>query len=76
LNEVSFRTLERKLSDPEAPSLEQQLAEHLGQQRILATAGGGGSAYAFMLAAKFAIWLGGGALLANYVLPKLLQKFL
>ena len=76
LNEVGLRIIEAKLNDPQAPSLDAAYQEHLKREHLLAVAGGGGSSYILMICVKFAIWLGGGALMSSYVLPELLKKYI
>ena len=76
LNEVGFRFLESRINQTESGSLHQAYEKYLSEEHILNIARGEGNAYALMICIKFALWLGGGALMANYLLPELLKKYL
>lgn len=75
LVEIAIRALEGKLNGDTA-SIDEAQSAFIRNQAFDNSIDGYGTTEVLMLLGRFGSWLGGGALLASYVLPELFKKYL
>ena len=75
LNEIGFRFLEGKIDQSEGGTLQKAYENFLAGQVVVNIMRNEGGTYVLLICAKLALWLGGGALMAIYLLPELLKKY-
>ncbi len=68
---VGFQTMESRSHDADARSVVDAFTADNESMRLDDIAGGQGSAYVLVTLGKYALWVGGGWLLATFMLPRL-----
>lgn len=68
---VGFQALESRKNEVDAPSIAQAFASDNDSIRLDDIAGGHGNIFVLVTLGKYALWVGGGWLLATFVLPRL-----